>query len=494
MSIKNILKKFKRLSFFDTFKHASTYFSGTILIHGLGVITLPVFTALLTTEEYGIINVFTSYISVLIILLSFYIHGAISRYYFEKDKDDFSAFLGSSFLFCNISFITLGYFVFLFRIELAKIINLPSELIFCMILMSYLTVCYYFFQQVMIATKQSKKYTFTEVTWQYLKFLITVCGLLYLSDTYFMYNNVNHSYTFMGKIIGEIIASVFIVAYTTKVLFRYLSFSGMKTDHIKYALSYSIPLIPFALSSFILTSFDQWYINSAVGQAEAGQYAFAYKIGVLFLGLITALLNGSQPEYFKFMNDKHYAKVSEQVNSVAKLLMLGAGFIILFAVDVGTLLSSKKIFLEALPVAPVIVVAYIFHGVSSLYNRGIYYTKKNVWLALIVLLSGVLNIFLNLWFIPLYGFTAAAYTTLVSYFFMMLLSVFVTTFILKLPALPLGRIIKYIVLLTSVVSLNYFLGQPDTGLVPLWIAFKLGLFCLLGTILFFNKIGIFFNK
>ena len=120
--------------------------------------------------------------------------------------------------------------------------------------------------------------------------------------------------------------------------------------------------------------------------------------------------------------------------------------------------------------------------------------KKNGYLAVIVLLCGILNIYLNLYFIPIYSYHAAAYTTLFSYFVMMLLSIIVTTYILKLPPLPLGRITKYIVLLALVISINYIFGQPNLGLNFGWMGFKLILFSIFGSILFYNKIGIFFGR
>ena len=491
MKLNNILKKFKELSFFDTFKHASTYFSGTVLIHGLGVLTLPIFTAFLTTEEYGIINVFTSYISVVLVLVSFYAHGAINRYYFEKNVSDFASFMGTLFVFIHVNFVVCGGLMYYNRAAIAQLINLDQSLILWMIAMSIITIFFYFYQQIMIATKQSKAYTIVEVSWHYIKFGFTIVGFLLISAS-LVGNTTNNVY--MGKIAGEFIATCLIVLYTTQKLFKYLSFTKMKWYHLRYTLRYSIPLIPFALSGFILNSFDQWYINASVGQAEAGQYAFAYKIGLLFLGLITALLNGAQPEYFSFMNQKKHQEVREQVSSISKLLVLGAGFLILFAVDIGTLLSSKKVFLEVLPLAPVIIAAYIFHGISSLYHRGIYYKKKNHWLAIIIIISGILNVMLNIYFINRYGYKAAAYTTMASYFVMMLLSILLTSFVLKLPPLPLVRILKYIVLLAFIISLNYIFGAPDIGLSLFWIFYKMALFGFLGAVLFYNKLGIFFNK
>lgn len=191
---------------------------------------------------------------------------------------------------------------------------------------------------------------------------------------------------------------------------------------------------------------------------------------------------------------KKYKEVWQQIDSMTKLLVLGGGFLILFAVDAGTLLSSSDVFLEALPIAPVIVGGYVFYGISLFANRGIYYKKKNIYLAVIVLTSGIANIFLNSYFIPRYGYEVAAYTTLASYFMMMVLSILFTTYILKLPPLPLGRILKYIVLLGLIIALNYTVGEPNLGLDFKWIVFKAILFGVLGLALFYDKLGIILAK
>lgn len=494
MYIKNIFKKLEQFSFFDTFKHASTYFSGTMLVHALGLLTMPIFTAYLSPDEYGIINVFTSYVTVSIVLLSLNLHWAITRYYFEEDKKDFDVFLANIFIAVTVVFWSISTIILFNKKAIANTINMPEVTILWMVLTSYITILFSFFEQTMIARKESKQYSIVQVSWQYTKFVCTVLGLVYFADVVYLNGQTVTSYIYMGKIIGEWVATSFIIIYTSKQVLKQMSFKGFSMEHLKYAIVYSIPLIPFALSNYILNSFDQAYIHAVVGQAEAGQYAFAYKIGMLYLGLGVALLNGSQPAYYKFMNEGNHHEVWKQVDSMSKLLILGAGFLILFAVDVGTLLSSKDTFLAALPIAPVIVGGYVFHGISSFYNRGIYFAKKNIYLSFIILTSGLLNVVLNIWLINKDNFQIAAYTTLFSYIVMMCLSIFVTEYVLKLPSLPLGRILKYIVLLGIAVFINYTFGAPNVGLNWMYILFKMFLFGALALALFYNKIGLFFKN
>jgi len=123
MAVQNILDQLKKFSFFETFKHTSTYFSGTILVHMLGIVTLPVFTAYLTPDEYGIVNVFTTYISVVAVLLSLSLHSSIARYYFEEDKVDFKEFLGSIFITISFLFLIQGGLVLFFKEKIARPFN-----------------------------------------------------------------------------------------------------------------------------------------------------------------------------------------------------------------------------------------------------------------------------------------------------------------------------------------------------------------------------------
>lgn len=488
------LKRLQQLSFFETFKHASTYFSGTLLVHALGVISVPIFTTFLEPDEYGIVNVFTSYLAAFVAVLSLNLHGSSARYFFEKSKMDFSSFMGTIMLSVSTSFIIQGSLIIGFAPTIATWVNLPTHLIKWLVLMSFFVIIINTFSQILIATEKSKQYSTIAVIWQCLKFGLTVVGLLLLTGDLYYNGKEWSSYTFMGKIVGEFIATGVIACYGIWYLRKYISFSGLSWEHLRYGLRFSLPLLPISLSSYLLTSFDQWFINSAVGQSEAGQYAFAYKIAMLYMGFITALMNGANTNYYSLMNNKQYDKVSQQVESMTKLLVLAGCFLIFFAIDVGNLLTTKVNYLDAMPIVPILIGGYIFHGIGNIYNRGIFFVKRNTYLSVIVISIGIINVVLNAYLIPLYDYKVAAYTTLFSYFLMVVFSILITVYVLKLPPLPLGRILKYVVLLGIVLAIYYLLGQPHLGLDPLQIVFKGSLWIVLGMALFYNKIALLWQR
>lgn len=493
--IKRILTRLEQFAFFDTFKHSSTYFLGTILAQGLGLISLPFFTSYLTPDEYGLISIFTSYVSIVTAVLPLSLHVTIGRYYFEKDKKDFDEFLGSIIFFTAIFYMINASLIYYYRVPLALKLNVPSELISFSLLAGAFTVVYMIFEQIKVSEKSSKEMTKINVLNQYIKFGCAAIGVLYFTDVFF-FNDAGErmSYTFAGKIIGEVIGLGLVVLFISTRLYSYFTLKKISLKHLKYAISYSLPLVPLSLSHYILVSFDQWYINMKVGQTEAGEYSFAYKIGFLYVGLVLAVLNGSRPSFFKLMNEGKYSEVADQIVSVSKLLMLGACFLMLYAVDLGTLLSASDSFLNAISITPIIVGGYIFSGLATLYSRGIEFKKKTIYLSCIIIASGAVNVVLNMYLIEPFGYKVAAYTTLASYFIMMVLSVLVTTFILKLPPLPLAKITKHILFLAGIIAINYIFGAPNVGLHIGWIAFKGVLFLALVLLLFYDKIYLFLAK
>jgi len=482
------LKRLQQLSFFDTFKHASTYFSGTLVVHLLGIITLPIYTAYLSTAEYGITNVFLSYVPIVAAVASFNLYGTGGRYYFEKDKTDYPEFMGSLFLGMGAGFLGFGILWWLLTPWLAEWMNLSPHLLKWMFGMAIMAALMNTYTQVMVSIEESKRYSIVQVIWQYGKLGCAVVCMLFLVGKLYLVKGEWESYTYMGKIIGEFWWTFVILLYAMWSIRSYISFKKPSWDHLRYAFHYSLPLLPMGISGYLLNSFDQWFIIKSVGAEEAGQYAFAYKIGLLYMGLISALLNGANQRYYNLMNAGELQQINQQVVSICKLLVLGACLLVFFAIDIGTLLSSDVEFLTALPIAPVIVLGYVFYGIATFVVRGIYYVKKNSYLAGIMIFVSVLNVLLNLWFIPRYGYQAAAYTTMASYFVMLIVAVYITTVVLKLSPPPLGQILKYLVLLALVIALYYWLGKPFVGLDWGSMAFKSVLLALFAGLLFYNQI------
>ncbi len=453
--ITGLFDKLKGFSFFDSFKHATIYFSGTILIQGLGIISLPVMTYFLTAEEYGIANVYLSYTLIASIIFSLNLEWSISRYFLEPDADK-KGFLATIFTTVTIFFSISSLFVSYYRIELGQALNLNPSLIAWLMLYAYTNMVWYIYMFIRVVEKKSREMTLLQVIIQYGKFAAAVIGIIYLSRV--------GGKLYMGKIIGEFAINALAALVLLFMLRTYFNFKNMRWGYLRYALIYSLPLVPYAMGGQILISFDQWYINVELGHEKAGLYSFAYKIGLLMFGLITAFQNASIVQYTKWMDEGKYDKISDQVFSIHKLTVLAGLCLILFSVDLGTLLSAKASFREALVIVPIIVIANIMYGIAMLYARVFNYKKINLYLTIIFITGAIVNVYLNMIFIPHYGYEAAAYTTLFSYTLMASLTWFFNDIWLKQPSLPILRIGISLLPLTFITLLFFWLGWEKIGM------------------------------
>ncbi len=481
----SILNKLKSFSFFDSFKHASVYFLGTLLVQGLGIVSLPVLTYYLSAEEYGITNVYMSYILIASILLSFNLEWAILRYFLEPEADK-KGFLTSILIAIHVIFPLLALIVYLNGQLISSLINLPENLIIWLLLYSYTNIIWFVYIHLKIVENNSKELTIVQTVIQYVKFGVAVLFIILFKQY--------GAEGYLGKIIGEFSINALATIALFFVIWPYFNIRLFKWQHLKYALYYSIPLIPYALGGHILNSFDQWYINSSLGNEEAGLYSFAYKIGLLMNGLLIAFHNASMVQYTSLMDEKKYDKVSNQVYSIHKLTLLAGLFLILFSVDLGTLLAAKASFRNSLTIVPIIVGGYIFYGVALLYSRVFNYKKINIYLTIILLIAAIVNIMLNMKYIPIYGYKAAAYTTLFSYFLMAVISWFVCSFLLKMPKLPLLKIVLSSLPIIMVGLLFYYFKWESKGMdIPI-IGMKLLLFTITAIVLFYETINRLLNR
>ena len=102
---------------------------------------------------------------------------------------------------------------------------------------------------------------------------------------------------YMGQIYAMTIMGIFFSFYYFYVLRPYIKFS-FKLKALKYTVSFSLPLIPYAICSVGLAQADRVLINKYCGPADVGLFSVAYSIGALLTLVLSALSTAWTPAYF----------------------------------------------------------------------------------------------------------------------------------------------------------------------------------------------------
>lgn len=429
--------------FLDVFSHAKNYVTAELLSKGLAFISLPIFTRLLTPDEYGVMSVFISLVTVLSIVVSLGLRGAVSRYYYEPHNDFFN-FYSSSFWFVTFSGIAFIVLIILSKNFLKSFLNIPLGMIYFSMFIVIPQALFELYQSYLQAAKKSKKVAILNGGNALAVTILSIAIMFILKEE-----------RYYGKAIAQLVVICFILAIIIYRIKDHLTFRVEK-EHVKYALIFGLPIVLHLLSNYILTTFDQIIINNLVGKTETGFYSIAYRIGMMQSIISAGILKAWTPLFYERMNKREYIAIDILVKKYSYFVLFIALLLIFFSKEAINILVDKS-YREALYIIPIIIGAYYFSFGYTIYVNYAFYEKKTKNIALFTIIAGALNILLNYLLIPELGYKVAAYTTLISFFILFLLHYINVKYFIKIYNLVSIKTFFLPTLLLILIVLTYFL-------------------------------------
>lgn len=394
------------------------YTVANVSIRAVAIITTPIYTGMLTTADYGRANTYNSWIDVFNVFACLCVVYSIGRAKLDfKDRFDeyMSALQGLS---SSFGFILL-VLAFIFREALSSWIRYEVPL--AVGLFAYLCV------------SPSVEYMMQKCRYEYryreniLISVITCVGQVALSILLMLAFNDNR---YIGKILGVIIPTFLMgVVFYIKFLVRGKVFYNR--EYWAYALKIGLPMIPHALALILLAQMDRIMIKDLLGDAQSGLYIFGYS----FATLLMIFTNAIGQAWLPWFNETLYAGDRSSIKNIQKKLVLLGCFLsfafIVAAPEALMLLSiSNDTYWIAKYVVPPIVLGTLAQYFYTNYVNVEIFVKKTHIIAIGSCLAALINYLLNRMFIPRFGYTAAAYTTLASYVILMVLHFVMVRFVL----------------------------------------------------------------
>ncbi|MEH7095596.1 oligosaccharide flippase family protein, partial [Neobacillus vireti] len=105
--------KFKNLFQRKALKAGMGYTVGNYFLKGISIITIPIFTRLLSTSDYGLYNTYLSYESIIYIILGMALHSSVknARYEFKGEIDSYISSVSLLAVFNLMIFLIIGNLV-----------------------------------------------------------------------------------------------------------------------------------------------------------------------------------------------------------------------------------------------------------------------------------------------------------------------------------------------------------------------------------------------
>lgn len=367
---------------------------------GINMLTTPIFTRIMTTEEYGRVNTFFSWADILIILISLSVWRGIWNVY--KTNDDKDAVLSS--------IISLTCFASLVSFILLLLLFIPlNSLMKCTPILYVSLGLYAFSQNIIYAWIVRMQY---EYKYKY----IIIYTLVYTTVTAFggllaliMINNCAEA-----KILPQVFS---ITVFSLLIVFYYLHHNGISINKKiwKFCIGFAVPLLPHYLSEVILHSSDRIMINNMCGYTDVAVYSISYSVGSLSLMVTSAINSAFAPYQYQKINNKEYRLLAKKTNVIIGFVAFCSFMLMMFGREIVLIFGGTK-YADSISLIIPITIGVYFNYVFQLFARVQEYYEQKHTIVIASISCAFLNIILNVIFIKNYGYKAAAFTTTFCYF------------------------------------------------------------------------------
>lgn len=379
--------------------------ASNFLVKGIGFITMPFFSRLLTKAEFGDFNNFTTWLNILLIVTSFNLESSLirARFDFEGHLDEYV--FSMQVLSMISTAIWFGVSV-VFRQDVCSVLSIENSYINAMFLYLLFFPLINLFQNM---ERFKYKYKWTAVSSLFVSVgssILSVVLVICMNDR------------LKGRILGHItpvllLGSVIFFFYLVRV-------RKVNTDYWKYALPFALPFIPHLLSMLLLGGMDKVMIRHMCGAEDLAMYSLAYSVGSLITIIVTSINNAYSPWLGEQLSKKQYTRVKNFSGKYVLMFSYVALTAVLVTPEILLILGGRA-YMDAIHVMPPVAAGCIMQFIYCMYVNVEQYEKKTVGMAVASVIAAGINGVLNYIFIPKFGYVAAAYTTFVGYLCLMLL-------------------------------------------------------------------------
>lgn len=368
---------------------------------GLSTITTPIFTRILTTEEYGQISVFNSWMSIIapIVCLNLY-SGVYSQglVKFEEDRKRYSSSLQG---LCFTLTAMWGMIYLSGRNFWNNLLSLTTMQGIAMLIMIWASSTFSFWSMNQRVDFKYKKLVLLTVAVSIVQPIVGITLILNSEDKV------------TARILG--IAAVQLVFYFGTFITQMLQGKQFFSKRYwVYALKFNIPLLPHYLSIHLLSSSDRIMISKLVGNGQAGIYNLAHAVALIMTIFNTAMLQTIEPWIYRKLKENRTMDLAMVAYPTFIAVAIVNILLILFAPEIIAIFAPVE-YQEAVWTIPGLALSVFFMFLYTFFATFEFYYEKTSYIASATVGGALLNIVLNYIFIKKFGYIVAGYTTLFSY-------------------------------------------------------------------------------
>jgi Membrane protein involved in the export of O-antigen and teichoic acid len=447
------------------------YGLSTILARILNFFFVPLYTRLLSTAHYGTVTEFMSYIAILQVVLSLGLETGCFRFA-NTHKNPSKVFSSALATVGTLSVLLLGICGF-FGGEIAQGLGYEgygNVVCYVGLILAIDNITAILFARLRFAHKALRFAVFK--TLKISAELLGNLGLFFLLPAYFQAHPESWLLHFLSPVpdFGYVIMAILLSCLLSLLLFlpELLARGAFSIDKAlwKQMMRYALPLMLAGLPGILNDLSDRILFRffspeGTVWRAELGVFQAGVKLAVLMNLFIQMFRFAAEPFFFAQARQKEgpalYAQVMGYLSAFCALIFLG---VMLYMDVIGLLIGPN--FREGLAVVPIMLLAYLLLGLNFQVSMWYKLADKTTAAIYVTCIGLGVTLLVNIFFMPRFGYMAAAWAHLLSYASILLLNIFLGRRYYPVPY-PWGRVLVYVLGAVGVWGLSALLPEMVLG-------------------------------
>lgn len=396
-------------------QQSSIYMIGEIIIMAGGFISFPIFTRVLSKEEYGLLNLISIALLFVEAISSVGLRHASQRFYSNYKKNNEIEIFYSTTIYSSFTFGLFGTLIVFLSSDVLSRFNIISSDTKSIIYIASILVFIRVFTKIIGCLYRVREKAVTYCIFAILpKYLGMALSILF---TLTIILGVKGFY--VGMAVGELLILIILIIYMKNEM--KIKFNNFSFDKLNEMLKYGIPLVIAGFASIILASGDRYIIGYFYNASDVATYSVPYNLCQYLKGIIvTSFEFAFIPLIMNKWCQVDDVHISSDIEKVIRLYFLLTLPIIFGASALGeqfiTLLASYK-YENTGSLMSIIITGEMIGGLMTPLMIGLQFHNKTKILMILTWVAAGLNLILNCMMVPIFGLYGAAFATLICYCF-----------------------------------------------------------------------------
>lgn len=397
-----LVNKLKLLKQNTTIRNGILFSIFSFFNSGVSFILLVILAKYISPADYGYLNLFNTFVTLINIFISLSTVSFISVAFFKKDRVGLLKVIDVTLLVSSVVLVVLFFTLSVFPVFFEKLVGIKIYYQWFALLICYFQVFNSVNLDIWRLEEKPVSYGLYSVSTVLLNFVITLFLIIGLDQGW------------VGRVYSQFYVSF--VFFFISILFlikrKYILFKWPEYSFFKETILYALPIIPHLTSFWLRQGLDRYIINYYYSTSEVGLFSFALNFASI-ISIVGTAFNATSSVFIYKKLTEGYGVARNILERQTRLMFVFFAILTIAVIGVVTIAIPWVLpkYIGCIPFLLPVCIAAFFYCIYLLYVNYLFYYERTVLLMWITFSMSVLQVSLSL-LLTKYSILYTAYISL----------------------------------------------------------------------------------